>query len=76
VLPRLITRNLKALPWPKSMRGVRGTMQWVRPLHRICRAVRRQGAGRPFEVWRHGESVPFGDSTRGHRFLAPMRVLP
>ncbi len=71
VLPGLLT----SFPWPKSMRWGRGSdrpdaLRWVRPLHSI---VCTFGADTeepdivPFAVG----GIAAGETTRGHRFMAP-----
>jgi len=69
VLQELLPTALAALPWPKSMRWADHSLRWVRPLHSILCL---------FE----GQVVPFsfghlkaGDSTHGHRFMAPKRLV-
>ncbi len=69
-LPGIIDAAMKALPWPKSMKWGSGTMQWVRPLQSIVALF--DGAVLAGEVAPGGtmKPIPFGDSTRGHRFLS------
>ena len=71
VLPGLIAHALAELPWPKSMRFGHAAFRWVRPLHSVLAvfAGRRLAGG----VDLHGASLPFVDTTCGHRFLAPAR---
>ncbi len=70
VLPGVIEAAMKALPWPKSMKWGSGTLQWVRPLQGIVALF--DGKVLAGEIMPGGqmESVKFGDSTRGHRFLS------
>lgn len=69
-LPGVIDSAMKALPWPKSMKWGSGTMQWVRPLQGIVALF--DGKVLAGEVSPGGQMapIPFGDSTRGHRFLS------
>lgn len=69
-LPGIIDTAMKALPWPKSMKWGSGTMQWVRPLQSIVALF--DGKVLAGEVAPGGamKPIPFGDSTRGHRFLS------
>ncbi|MBV8394265.1 MAG: glycine--tRNA ligase subunit beta, partial [Alphaproteobacteria bacterium] len=69
VLPGIIEAAMKALPWPKSMKWGSGTMQWVRPLQSIIAMF--DGKVLKGEISPGGEMapIPFGDTTRGHRFL-------
>ena len=75
VIAALMPGLIRTFPWPKSMRWGRGSaspeaLRWVRPLQSI---VATFGA-----ETEEPEIVPFaiggiasGDTTRGHRFLAP-----
>ena len=56
---------LKRLPWPKSMRWGGRSLRWVRPLRGILCLF--DGAVVRFAL----EDVVSGDTTVGHRFLAP-----
>ena len=56
---------IRAFPWPKSMRWGSGSLRWVRPLHSILCLL--GGKVVPFEV----DGIKSGDTTRGHRFMAP-----
>jgi glycyl-tRNA synthetase beta chain len=69
---------VRTFPWPKSMRwGARslknGSLSWVRPLHSIiatfgpeteCPDIVR------FEI----DGIAAGQTTRGHRFMAPAEI--
>ncbi|HUZ73851.1 MAG TPA: glycine--tRNA ligase subunit beta [Stellaceae bacterium] len=70
VLPELLLAALHELPWPKSMRFPAAQLRWVRPLTSILALF--DGAVLPLAL----DSVPVGDTTRGHRFLSsgPIRV--
>ncbi|MDP1837461.1 MAG: glycine--tRNA ligase subunit beta [Reyranella sp.] len=69
-LPAIIDAAMKALPWPKSMKWGSGTMLWVRPLQSIVALF--DGKVLAGEVAPGGamKPIPFGDTTRGHRFLS------
>ncbi|MGP1355743.1 glycine--tRNA ligase subunit beta, partial [Roseicyclus sp.] len=56
---------------PKSMRWGAGSLRWVRPLHSIlCILTTEAGAEVvPFEI----DGIASGDTTEGHRFMAPGR---
>ena len=60
---------IRDFPWPKSMRWGTGSLRWVRPLHSIlCILSDAQGARVvPLEI----DGIRAGDTTRGHRFMAP-----
>src|SRR3982751_207994 len=65
LLPELLRAAILDLPWPKSMRFPAAPFRWVRPLtSAICLL---DGRVLPLELG----AVPVGDTTRGHRFLAP-----
>ncbi len=69
-LPGVIDAAMKALSWPKSMKWGSGTMTWVRPLQSIVALF--DGKVLPGEIAPGGKMapIPFGDQTRGHRFLS------
>ena len=71
LIMNFIESELADFPWPKSMRWGTGTTRWVRPLQFIVCLF----DGRVVPVSFAG--VAAGDTTRGHRFLAPalIRVL-
>ena len=62
---------IRNFPWPKSMRWGASPLRWVRPLQSIlCLLSDDSGAHVvPFEI----EGITAGDSTEGHRFMAPGR---
>ncbi|MBY0510841.1 MAG: glycine--tRNA ligase subunit beta [Rhodospirillaceae bacterium] len=68
VVKDIIEAALPQLPWPKSMRWADKPTRWVRPLHSIVCVL-------------DGNIVPVsfgglvaGNTTRGHRFLAPAAI--
>jgi glycyl-tRNA synthetase beta chain len=71
VAAEVISNVIHNFPWPKSMRWGAGSLRWVRPLHSIlCLLYDEAGASVvPVEV----DTVPCGDTTEGHRFMAPGR---
>jgi glycyl-tRNA synthetase beta chain len=65
LLPEILTKVINQLPFPKSMRWKDLDIRFARPIHWIVTLF-------------NGEVVPFtygnitsGDTTRGHRFMAP-----
>ncbi|NIA70221.1 glycine--tRNA ligase subunit beta [Pelagibius litoralis] len=72
VLPKLLAKAFGDLPWPKSMRWADDSRRWVRPLHSILALFDGKALDGSFEM-AEGRLVAFGDSTEGHRFLAPQR---
>jgi glycyl-tRNA synthetase beta chain len=68
VIAELVPEVIRSFPWPKSMRWGSGTLKWVRPLHLILCTF--DGEVVPFEV----DGIKSGNTTRGHRFLAPGEI--
>jgi glycyl-tRNA synthetase beta chain len=70
VLPNLIRESVQALGWPKSMRWRDGQFRWVRPLQSIVAIYNGQAltGGLPLSAT---SSIEFGNTSEGHRFLAP-----
>ncbi len=69
ILPGVIVDAIKALPWPKSMRAGTQRFAWVRPMHSIVALLDGQTLAGEFDLG--GDKIAFGNSTVGHRFLAP-----
>ena len=65
VLGELLPQCMAALAWPKSMRWGDHDERWVRPMHAIVALF--AGAVVPFAFG----PITSGDTTIGHRFLAP-----
>lgn len=68
VVAEIVPQVIRRFPWPKSMRWGSGSLRWVRPLQSILCTF-------------DGEPVPFavggltaGNTTRGHRFMAPEAI--
>jgi glycyl-tRNA synthetase beta chain len=66
---------IRTFPWPKSMRwGARsvksGSLSWVRPLHSII-ATFGPETEEPEIVRFEIDGIATGQTTRGHRFMAP-----
>lgn len=68
VIPAIVEKTVREFPWPKSMRWGAGNLRWVRPLHSILCCF--DGAPLNFEI----DGVKAGDTTRGHRFMAPDNI--
>lgn len=69
VMPDII-RNF---PWPKSQRWGSGSLRWVRPLHSIVCTFgpeTEEPEVIPFEV----DGIKSGQTTYGHRFMAPEAI--
>jgi glycyl-tRNA synthetase beta chain len=71
VLPELIKETIRELPWPKSMRWATTGFRWVRPLHSILAVFGGKVLDGSFELGGDQGALPFGNITRGHRFMAP-----
>jgi glycyl-tRNA synthetase beta chain len=70
VIGEVVPEVVKTFPWPKSMRWGDGRLTWVRPLHSIVAtfgAEMEEPEIVPFAV----DGIAAGDTTQGHRFLAP-----
>ncbi|QUS56930.1 glycine--tRNA ligase subunit beta [Pseudovibrio brasiliensis] len=69
VMPDII-RNF---PWPKSQRWGSGNLRWVRPLHSIVCTFgpeTEEPEVIPFEI----DGITSGQTTYGHRFMAPEAI--
>ncbi len=70
VLAEIIPAVIGKFPWPKSMRWGSGNLRWVRPLHSIlCVFGPSENSSHTIEFAIEG--IKSGDTTYGHRFLAP-----
>jgi glycyl-tRNA synthetase beta chain len=75
IIAEIVPEVVKTFPWPKSMRWGKqsakpGALGWVRPLHSIVAtfgAETEEPDVVPFTV----DGIVAGNTTRGHRFLAP-----
>ncbi len=70
VLPGSLRDTIQALGWPKSMRWADGQFRWVRPLHSILAVFGGQTLAGALPL-SDGAALSFGNTTAGHRFLAP-----
>ena len=73
VIAEIVPEVVKAFPWPKSMRWGSGSLNWVRPLHSIVATFGPETEEPdivPFKV----DGIAVGDTTRGHRFMAPAEI--
>ncbi|WP_299703683.1 glycine--tRNA ligase subunit beta [uncultured Tateyamaria sp.] len=71
IIAEVLEATIRNFPWPKSMRWGSGPLKWVRPLHSILCILTDEAAHSvvPGEV----DGITFGDTTEGHRFMAPGR---
>jgi glycyl-tRNA synthetase beta chain len=70
VIAEILPEVVRGFPWPKSMRWGSGTLSWVRPLHSIVATFGPQTEEPdvvPFAV----DGIAAGNTTCGHRFMAP-----
>ena len=70
VIAEIVPEVVRAFPWPKSMRWGNGRLTWVRPLHSIV-ATFGPETEEPDVVRFAVDGVEAGNTTRGHRFMAP-----
>jgi glycyl-tRNA synthetase beta chain len=78
VLADMLPVVIRTFPWPKSMRwGERsarpGALQWVRPLHSIV-ATFGMETEEPDVVKFAVDGIEAGQTTCGHRFMAPAPI--
>src|SRR3954470_13936098 len=78
VLADMLPIIIRTFPWPKSMRwGERsarpGALQWVRPLHAIVATFGLE-TEQPDVVKFAVEDIEAGETTFGHRFMAPAPI--
>jgi glycyl-tRNA synthetase beta chain len=78
VLAEMLPVIIRTFPWPKSMRwGERsarpGALQWVRPLHAIV-ATFGMETEEPDVVKFAVDGIEAGQTTHGHRFMAPAPI--
>ncbi|MFC3058313.1 glycine--tRNA ligase subunit beta [Paenirhodobacter populi] len=69
IIAEVLEKTIRTFPWPKSMRWGAGSLRWVRPLHGIlCLLTSEAGAEVvPLDI----DGIRAGNTTRGHRFMAP-----
>ncbi|MEM6596102.1 MAG: glycine--tRNA ligase subunit beta [Pseudomonadota bacterium] len=67
IVAEVLEKTIRSFPWPKSMRWGEGTLRWVRPLQSILCVL--DGAVVPLTV----DQFEAGNTTGGHRFMAPAR---
>ncbi|MBR0713613.1 glycine--tRNA ligase subunit beta [Bradyrhizobium liaoningense] len=78
VLAEILPVIIRTFPWPKSMRwgarsGKPGSLNWVRPLHAITATFGLE-TEEPDVVKFSVDGVESGQTTHGHRFLAPSAI--
>src|SRR5882762_10942053 len=78
VLADMLPVIIRTFPWPKSMRwGERsakpGSLNWVRPLHSIIATFGIE-TEEPDVVKFSIDGIEAGQTTHGHRFMAPAEI--
>ncbi|MCK0141933.1 glycine--tRNA ligase subunit beta [Aliiroseovarius sp. F20344] len=73
IIAEVLEHAIRNFPWPKSMRWGSGSLRWVRPLHSIlCILTDEAGTNVvPLDI----DGITSGDTTEGHRFMAPGRFV-
>jgi glycyl-tRNA synthetase beta chain len=72
IVAEVLEQVIRTFPWPKSMRWGAGSLRWVRPLHSIL-CILTDEAGEAAVVPMEVDGLRAGDTTEGHRFMAPGR---
>jgi glycyl-tRNA synthetase beta chain len=78
VLAEILPVIIRTFPWPKSMRwgarsGKPGSLSWVRPLHAITATFGLE-TEEPDVVKFSVDGIEAGQTTYGHRFMAPSAI--
>ena len=78
VIAEIMPGIIRAFPWPKSMRWGKasaeaGALRWVRPLHSILCTFGSE-TETPEVIHFDVDGLHSGDTTYGHRFLAPAPI--
>ncbi|MFC3182579.1 glycine--tRNA ligase subunit beta [Cypionkella sinensis] len=71
IIAEVLEATIRNFPWPKSMRWGAGALRWVRPLHSIICLLSDEAGAQVVPVAVDG--IVAGNTTCGHRFLAPAR---
>lgn len=72
IIANAVQTTLRRFPWPKSMRWGTGQMQWIRPLRSIMCFLYDDTKTNIVDIKIDG--LVAGQTTYGHRFLAPNGV--
>jgi glycyl-tRNA synthetase beta chain len=73
VIGEIVPEVVRGFPWPKAMRWGSGRLTWVRPLHSIV-ATFGPETEEPEIVKFSVDGIEAGNTTYGHRFLAPQPI--
>ncbi len=71
IIAEVLEAAIRNFPWPKSMRWGAGALRWVRPLHSILCILSDEGGAEVVPVT--VDHLTAGNTTAGHRFMAPRR---
>lgn len=71
IVAGVLEKTIRTFPWPKSMRWGSGTLKWVRPLHSILCLLTTEAGAEVVDL--EVEGIRSGNTTEGHRFMAPGR---
>lgn len=71
IVAEVVETAIRNFPWPKSMRWGAGSLRWVRPLHSILCLLSDEGGAEVVDL--DVDGLKSGNSTEGHRFMAPAR---
>lgn len=71
IIAEVLENAIRNFPWPKSMRWGSGALRWVRPLHSILCVLSDETGTEvvPLTI----DHLTAGNTTAGHRFMAPAR---
>ncbi|QCO57086.1 glycine--tRNA ligase subunit beta (plasmid) [Pseudorhodobacter turbinis] len=71
IIAEVLEHAIRNFPWPKSMRWGAGSLRWVRPLHSILCILSAEDGAQVVPVT--VDHLTSGNTTEGHRFMAPGR---
>ncbi len=69
IIAEVLEATIRNFPWPKSMRWGTGNLRWVRPLHSILCILSDEGGAEVVDL--DVDGITSGNTTHGHRFMAP-----
>ncbi|WP_368075872.1 glycine--tRNA ligase subunit beta [Leisingera sp. NJS201] len=72
IIAEVLETTIRTFPWPKSMRWGAGSLRWVRPLHSILCILSDEAGATVVDLDIDG--IKSGNTTRGHRFMAPDQI--
>jgi glycyl-tRNA synthetase beta chain len=72
IVAEVLEQTIRNFPWPKAMRWGTGSLKWVRPLHSILCVISDEAGADVVPLTIDG--IAAGNTTHGHRFLAPAEI--